>query len=84
MHRMFKHGCIRHRLIEVGSDSVCSMASNDNAAHTALLQRFSNLAKEFFLRIIVRIYDDNFANLFFPENIDWLDEDLLKELRGFL
>ena len=67
---MLEHSSIGHGLVKIGSNSVGPISSNYNTAHAALLQSFCDLAKEFIWSIIVRIDNDNFANVFLTENID--------------
>ena len=70
---MLKHSCISHGLVKIGSNGVGSVTSNNDAAHSTLLQSFGNLAKEFVLSIIVRIDNDDLTNVFLAEHVNRLD-----------
>ena len=70
LHAVFHHSGVGPGLVEVRTDSIGTVAANHNASHTALIEGFGHLSKVVFGMVWVRINNDDFPDVLFPNLIN--------------
>ena len=75
LHAVFKHGGVGPSLIEIGTDSVSTVTTNDHASHATLIQGLGHLSKVIFGMVEVRIDDDDLPDVLLAKFIDGSEKD---------
>jgi len=75
VHAVLQHSSVGPCLIKVGSYGIGTVATDDNAPHAALLERFGYLPEELLWMFGVRVNNDDFSDVLFPHDIDGRQEN---------
>ena len=72
---MFKHGGVRPGLVEISTDGVGTVTTNDHASHATLIQGLGHLSKVIFGMVGVGIDDDDLPDVLLAKFVDGGEKD---------